>query len=70
MPKFEITSGFTREEYGRASFTIEADSLEDARNKFINGDYDIGDSWDEKTIDSDNFEFVADDFKVQATGDE
>jgi len=64
MPNFKITTGFTREEYGRGSFTIEADSLDDARNKFINGDYDIIDSWDEKIIDSDNFQFVDNDFQV------
>ena len=64
MPNFKITTGFTREEYGRGSFTIEADSLDDARNKFINGDHVISDSWDEKIIDSDNFQFVANDFQV------
>jgi len=66
MPNFKITTGFTREEYGRGSFTIEADSLDDARNKFFNGDYDIGDSWNEKIIVSDNFEFAADDFEIEA----
>lgn len=65
MPNFKINAGFTREIYGRGSFTIEADSLEDARNKFLNGDHVIiNDSWDEKIMDSDNFQFVANDFQI------